>query len=62
MILMHSTEIGLVLFVASFLFIVWYALTRLGNELDQWSKLPLASLGDDPVEESELTQSERAHD
>jgi hypothetical protein len=58
LIFMHSTEVGLVLFVASFVFITWYALTRSRNELDGWSNLPLGQTGAEPIEH-ESTHPER---
>ena len=41
---MHSTEIGLVLFFLSFVFILGYSLTRSRQEVDDWSNLPLVAV------------------
>jgi hypothetical protein len=60
LILMHSTEVGLVLFVASFVFITWYALTRSRKELDGWSNLPLRTSHD--PSEGELPHRSDIHD
>jgi hypothetical protein len=62
MIFMHSTEAGLVLFFASFLFILWYALTRSRGELDGWSRLPLTNRADDPAAENGRRNRSDAHE
>lgn len=42
LIMMHSAEIGLVLFLLSFLVILSWSVTRSRKEVDHWSSLPLA--------------------
>jgi len=40
--IMHSAEIGLVLFLLSFVLILAWSVTRSRKEVDHWSNLPLA--------------------
>ena len=40
--MMHSAEIGLVLFLLSFVVILAWSVTRSRKEVDHWSSLPLA--------------------
>jgi len=37
----HSAEVGLLLFLVSFLLILFFALTRSRGELDRWAEIPL---------------------
>jgi cbb3-type cytochrome oxidase subunit 3 len=37
----HSAEIGLILFLIVFLLVLFFALTRTRKELDNWASLPL---------------------
>lgn len=40
--MMHSAEIGLVLFLLSFVVILAWSVTRSRKDVDHWSSLPLA--------------------
>ena len=51
LVMTHSTEIGLVLFVLCFVAILAWATTRTRSELDDWSNLPLGdAMGSTPKE------------
>ncbi len=51
----HSAEVGLVLFLVSFLMILFIAMTRTQTELDAWASLPLAVTSDALPRQPEAT-------